>query len=564
MPELPEVEVLRRQLEKEYVGKRIKNVDVKTRQYVKEAKPSGKRVTKRNITPKEFDKQLAGGKVKGVHRKGKYLAFELDNKNYLVFHLGMSGHLVKATGKRAPDKHTHVIIHFTQGGDVRFFDARRFGECFVADAEAYTEAMDGLGIDAINDQIPWQLFGEHGLATQGQDEVAADGPGVHGRSRQHLFGRGALPGRAPVGPLVGLAHVATRSVVCRAPSVRCCRKRSRTAARRCRTANGATCTTSPVSTRTRCWSTGARASRAAAAVPRSRRSALGSARTTTARSASPRGNVSPVCPACRAKVAFGTHACWRCGLAIRPTCARCGEPLMHGMSECWFCREPVEEAGEEVPVPVARSAATTATIPITVPLVDQRVRTYQQVSYPLVSRKRFSFWRGLRRGIGCGLLAALGLIGLEMAFPRFTTTSSGSSVVEDRRFSDRGFGIAIPAGWEMHRSDPTLSFVSPERTFGRSTRGLRVTTFATSFKKVEASIDANRRRVTGYRLITRKSTTLDGEKAVAAVFAGNALRFEQWWVAADKGMMRVELWSRQADDDAIALNRRIAGSFELL
>ena len=50
--------------------------------------------------------------------------------------------------------------HFTQGGEVRFFDARQFGECFVADAEAYTEAMDDLGMDAINDQIPWQLFGE--------------------------------------------------------------------------------------------------------------------------------------------------------------------------------------------------------------------------------------------------------------------------------------------------------------------------------------------------------------------------------------------------------------------
>ncbi len=160
MPELPEVETLRRQLEKEYVGKRIRATEVKTRQYVKEAKPSGKRVTKRAIAPKEFDKQVAGGKVKSVQRKGKYLAFELDNKNYLVVHLGMSGHLVKATARRAPDKHTHVIIHFSQGGDVRFFDTRRFGECFVAEAEAYAEAMDGLGLDAINDQIPWQLFGE--------------------------------------------------------------------------------------------------------------------------------------------------------------------------------------------------------------------------------------------------------------------------------------------------------------------------------------------------------------------------------------------------------------------
>ena len=46
VPELPEVEVLRRQLEKEYVGKRIRAVEVKTRQYVKEARPSAKRVTK--------------------------------------------------------------------------------------------------------------------------------------------------------------------------------------------------------------------------------------------------------------------------------------------------------------------------------------------------------------------------------------------------------------------------------------------------------------------------------------------------------------------------------------
>jgi formamidopyrimidine-DNA glycosylase len=127
---------------------------------VKEAKASGKRVQKKAITPKEFEKFVVGGKVKAVHRKGKYLAFELDTKHFLVFHLGMSGHIVKATGKRAPDKHTHVILHFTQGGDIRFFDARRFGECFVADAEAYAEAMSSLGNDAINEQMPWQLFGE--------------------------------------------------------------------------------------------------------------------------------------------------------------------------------------------------------------------------------------------------------------------------------------------------------------------------------------------------------------------------------------------------------------------
>lgn len=160
MPELPEVEVLRRQLEKEYVGKRVRTAEVKTRKYVKEARSEGKRLTKRHITPKDFERHLQGGKVKAIHRKGKYLAFELDNRNHLVIHLGMSGHLVKATSRRAADKHTHVVLQFTQGPELRFFDARRFGECFVTTAEGYAEAMQGLGLDAINDQIPWQLFGE--------------------------------------------------------------------------------------------------------------------------------------------------------------------------------------------------------------------------------------------------------------------------------------------------------------------------------------------------------------------------------------------------------------------
>ena len=48
---------------------------------------------------------------------------EAFERNYLAFHLGMSGHLVKATSRRPPDKHTHVVIHFTQGGELRFFDA---------------------------------------------------------------------------------------------------------------------------------------------------------------------------------------------------------------------------------------------------------------------------------------------------------------------------------------------------------------------------------------------------------------------------------------------------------
>lgn len=160
MPELPEVEVLRRQLEKEFVGKRIRSVEVRSRNYVKEAKTGGKRVTRRHITPRDLTKRIAEAKVKAVPRKGKYLALELDNHDHLVFHLGMSGHLVKAAARRPQDKHTHLVILFSQGGQLRFFDARRFGECFLASEEAYNEIMGDLGFDAIADQIPWQVFGD--------------------------------------------------------------------------------------------------------------------------------------------------------------------------------------------------------------------------------------------------------------------------------------------------------------------------------------------------------------------------------------------------------------------
>ncbi|HVL80748.1 MAG TPA: bifunctional DNA-formamidopyrimidine glycosylase/DNA-(apurinic or apyrimidinic site) lyase [Actinomycetota bacterium] len=160
MPELPEVETLRRQLEKEYLGKRIKSAQLKSRKYVKVAKPGKKKAVKTDASPKQMNDALAGGKVKAVSRRGKYLIFELDNGWWFVVHLGMSGHIVKATPKRPPDKHTHVVLQFTQGNDLRYFDARRFGECFVVQAEQGDEVLGHVGLDAINQPIPWQMLGE--------------------------------------------------------------------------------------------------------------------------------------------------------------------------------------------------------------------------------------------------------------------------------------------------------------------------------------------------------------------------------------------------------------------
>ncbi len=130
MPELPEVETLRQDLAKEVVGRRIKTVAV-----------ANGRSVRRHPSAKQFRTLLEGRSIKAVGRLGKYLVLTLDNGDSLVVHLGMSGQLLRVKSAKEPKpKHTHVVITFTQGGELRYVDPRTFGEMFVA-----TPATDGTG-----------------------------------------------------------------------------------------------------------------------------------------------------------------------------------------------------------------------------------------------------------------------------------------------------------------------------------------------------------------------------------------------------------------------------------
>ncbi|MGZ6966726.1 MAG: bifunctional DNA-formamidopyrimidine glycosylase/DNA-(apurinic or apyrimidinic site) lyase [Acidimicrobiia bacterium] len=141
MPELPEVEVVRRDLEREVVGKKIKSVDV-----------NGMRSIRRYRQRKLFTAALDGRKITAVSRRGKYLVLKLDDGNALIVHLGMSGQLLRAkTAREAVPKHTHVTITFTQGGQLRFVDPRTFGEMFVTSFD---------GIDPLESAMSWDYFGE--------------------------------------------------------------------------------------------------------------------------------------------------------------------------------------------------------------------------------------------------------------------------------------------------------------------------------------------------------------------------------------------------------------------
>jgi formamidopyrimidine-DNA glycosylase len=162
MPELPEVETIRRDLEKEVVGKRVKQVEV-----------TGLRSIRRHKDTKEFISRLEGRKVGAVQRKGKYLLMALQDgslapgqqaDDVLVVHLGMSGQLLRArSAKDEAPKHTHVVITFTQGGLLRFVDPRTFGELFVTAAgelEKQVTELAHLGFDPLEDIMSWNRFGE--------------------------------------------------------------------------------------------------------------------------------------------------------------------------------------------------------------------------------------------------------------------------------------------------------------------------------------------------------------------------------------------------------------------
>ncbi|HYF46816.1 MAG TPA: bifunctional DNA-formamidopyrimidine glycosylase/DNA-(apurinic or apyrimidinic site) lyase [Acidimicrobiales bacterium] len=152
MPELPEVETIRRELERDIVGLRIKEVEV-----------NDTRSIRRHGKKAPFVKLLDGAKVTHVHRRGKYLVLNLDTGSVLVIHLGMSGQLRRNAPKDPTETHTRVVLTFTQKGQLRFIDPRKFGEMFVVPADAIADEVPELahlGFDPVDQAVSWTSFGQ--------------------------------------------------------------------------------------------------------------------------------------------------------------------------------------------------------------------------------------------------------------------------------------------------------------------------------------------------------------------------------------------------------------------
>jgi formamidopyrimidine-DNA glycosylase len=153
--ELPEVEVVRRDLEKDVVGRRVGAVEVRRMR-------NTKRVIRRHKNPKEFRDRLLARKFTKAERKGKYVLLFLDNGSVLVVHFGMTGRFLRGNKRTPIDPHTHVIITFQQGGDLRFIDPRTFGEMFVTAADDLDKVkeLSHIAIDPLESTFTWQHFSQ--------------------------------------------------------------------------------------------------------------------------------------------------------------------------------------------------------------------------------------------------------------------------------------------------------------------------------------------------------------------------------------------------------------------
>jgi len=127
MPELPEVETVRRGLMPAILGQIIFIAEVN-------------RPDLRWPFPKNMAKRLTGARVTALRRRSKYILMDLDRGETLIIHLGMSGRMLISgfklgnffTEHPAAEKHDHVVFHMENGARVTFNDARRFGAMDLA------------------------------------------------------------------------------------------------------------------------------------------------------------------------------------------------------------------------------------------------------------------------------------------------------------------------------------------------------------------------------------------------------------------------------------------------
>lgn len=148
MPELPEVETIKKTLNKLVVNKTISEVNIYWPNIIKKPDDS-----------EEFKHMLIGQTIKEVHRKGKFLLFELDDY-MLISHLRMEGKYSVHSKEEPLKKHTHIVFSFTDNEELRYNDVRKFGTMHVVTKgeENLQKPLQQLGPDPFDEQFTFEYF----------------------------------------------------------------------------------------------------------------------------------------------------------------------------------------------------------------------------------------------------------------------------------------------------------------------------------------------------------------------------------------------------------------------
>ena len=150
MPELPEVEVVRRGLERGVVGRTIDTVQVH----------HPRSVRRHEAGSRDFADLLRGRTLLAANRRGKYLWLPLDSGDALTGHLGMSGQLLVVPVDKPIEAHLRIRFTFTDGGrELRFVDQRTFGGmAVIAGGAELPSSMSHIARDPLDPEFDDELF----------------------------------------------------------------------------------------------------------------------------------------------------------------------------------------------------------------------------------------------------------------------------------------------------------------------------------------------------------------------------------------------------------------------
>lgn len=143
MPELPEVETIRRSLQDKIKGKTLTGVDVFLEKMVK------------SFGVESLDAKLNGRKITRLDRRGKYLIIHLSGGLAMVIHLRMTGQLLYCSPEQETHKHTHVVFHFNDERELRFVDQRQFGKVQLVPVKELNtvSGLKTLGVEPLSDDF---------------------------------------------------------------------------------------------------------------------------------------------------------------------------------------------------------------------------------------------------------------------------------------------------------------------------------------------------------------------------------------------------------------------------